>query len=116
MMYKVDHILEAGNGKMAFVLKILKMFSVEVDDKMSKIKEALHQKNYKVIEDNMHQLKSNLRLLGREDLAEMAFTLEKKAHDQNCDQQCFEYLNTLMDKMIDLKVKIQKDITDGKYK
>ena len=90
------------------------MYVDEIDDKITRLKSAMVDYQYGQIADITHQLKTNLKLLGREELADKAEYIENSAKNEKCTQQCFEYLQLLIKELLAIKLEIQKDLKNGK--
>lgn len=113
-MYSIKNILEVGNGNKKFVHKILNMFVDEIDGKITNLKSAMVDYQYTIIADITHQLKTNMKLLGRDELSDKAEYIEKSAKQEKCSQKCFEYLQHLIQELLKIKKEIQTDLKNGK--
>lgn len=84
-MYSLNYLKEIGKGNDVFVQSVISLFLKDSPKSFSLINEAIQQKDFKSLKLHAHKLKSSLRALGADDMAEICAAIEIEALAENIE-------------------------------
>ncbi|MDX2002549.1 MAG: Hpt domain-containing protein [Chitinophagales bacterium] len=79
----LDYLMELADGDQDFVTEVIQMFLADAPEVLRQSIAYLKTGNYTLLKIGVHKLKSSIRMLGNETLAQLAQDIENDIQDNN---------------------------------
>jgi HPt (histidine-containing phosphotransfer) domain-containing protein len=98
-VFNLDYLREISSDNDAFVNSIISLFLKDLPHSISLINDAIKEKDFKSLKLHAHKLKSSLRALGANNIAEICAAIEAEALAENSNNAIAlkEKLETLLE-------------------